>query len=104
VIVFNILALPMLAIGFGGAYALGWMLGSTGEDLLMVLAGPLLVICDLVYRQRHKTTDRWALHPRVFRELWTIASIATTLFRGRLGDRREPIALTAYKTCNSHCL
>src|SRR5262245_472905 len=41
---------------------------------------------------------------RLFKELWTVASISAAYFRMEMGDVREPMALTAYEKYNSHRL
>jgi hypothetical protein len=54
VIIFNWLGLAFCAVGFGIAFAIGYMLGITEEGFLMVIAGPITSAIDIVYRIKSK--------------------------------------------------
>jgi|WetSurMetagenome_2_1015567.scaffolds.fasta_scaffold471294_2 hypothetical protein len=49
---FNIPGLAMAVASFLVAYAAGAGVGWTSEDHLMAMAGPLMAVCDLLYRMR----------------------------------------------------
>ncbi len=48
----NPIGLAMTVACFLVAFGVGWVVGATAEDQLMILAGPLLLACDLLYRMR----------------------------------------------------
>ena len=49
-IIINLPAVAMLAIAFGIAWGLGALTGNSAESQMMMIAGPLCVAVDLVYR------------------------------------------------------
>ncbi len=49
-IIFNIIGLVMLAIGFGMSFGVGSVGGLTGEGPLMIVAGPLLIVSGIWHR------------------------------------------------------
>ena len=65
-IIFNFIGLAMVGACFAIAYVFGWVTSSTGEDVLMVIAGPLLFICDMLYRRKRTvgTEGQWWYHHR----------------------------------------
>jgi hypothetical protein len=50
VIIFNLRGIAMCAIAFGIAFAVGAAFDISGEGPLMIIAGPILAVCDLAYR------------------------------------------------------
>ncbi len=38
------------AVAFGSASAITWSMGQVNDDILMMIAGPLLIVIDLGYR------------------------------------------------------
>lgn len=54
-VIINLLGIVMAAAGFGIAYGVGTLLGSTEEDLIMIIGGPIITIADLGYRLRSRT-------------------------------------------------
>jgi len=60
-IIFNLVGLVMLAISFGVAFLTGWIMGTTAEGPLMIVAGPLAAACDAAYRWKH-SAGHW-FHP-----------------------------------------
>jgi hypothetical protein len=53
IIIFNIIGLLMVAVGFGVAYGLTRLVGSSDEDLLVITAAAAAVACDVAYRCLH---------------------------------------------------
>ncbi|MBI3892250.1 MAG: hypothetical protein HY303_12075 [Candidatus Wallbacteria bacterium] len=51
-IVFNAPGIAMFVVCFGLASGVCGALGATSEAVAMLVAGPLLAICDLAYRAR----------------------------------------------------
>jgi hypothetical protein len=60
-IIFNLPGIVMAAIAFGIAFGIGHLTGTSAEGPLMIIAGPLCVAMDLVYRFR-RSERRW-FHP-----------------------------------------
>jgi hypothetical protein len=54
VIVFNYRGLAMFAGAGAITFAIGELFGLSGEGPLMIVLGPLLAACDLVYRLKSK--------------------------------------------------
>jgi hypothetical protein len=89
VIVFNTLGLGMVigsvALAYGFA-AILWALGlNVGEGVVPVIAGPLMVIWDLVYRRQRATEySNWWYYPHlgghiVFAPIWVIGLLCLVL-------------------------
>jgi len=57
VIVFNFTALIICAIAFGAGFGVTHIAGLEGEGPLMLIAGPIAALLDLVWRKRHD--DNW---------------------------------------------
>jgi hypothetical protein len=53
VIIFNLIGVAMLGACFAVAFAVGALVGNKNEDVLMIVAGPLLFVCDMLYRRKH---------------------------------------------------
>jgi hypothetical protein len=99
ILIFNLVGVVMLGACFAAAYAVGVLVGTTAEDVLMAVAGPLLFGCDLLYRRNRKAgpapsaiekTDgarRW-YHPRYGGHLLFIPIWALGLFWMLLGTFR----------------
>jgi hypothetical protein len=49
-LIFNWNGIGMFAVGFGVAIAIGYLVGISSEGFLMVIAGPVIAVLDLVYR------------------------------------------------------
>lgn len=82
----------MLVGCFGISYVVGLVVGHTGEDILMVIAGPLLFVCDAVFRRRHTTgpsDTKWWYHYRrggqlFFIPIWAMGTVWMLLGAFRL--------------------
>jgi hypothetical protein len=61
-IIFNLIGIGICAIAFGSAFAIGRYFGISGEDPLMLIAGPIAIVADLLYRLKSKG-GHW-IHPR----------------------------------------
>ncbi len=90
-IIFNIPALFELMISFGIAGGIGYLFGTTAEGPIMLMAGPLAIACDLVYRL--KRDEGHLFHPGgggalfflpvwLFGVLWTIIGIGAVIKGG----------------------
>jgi hypothetical protein len=89
VIIFNFVGLGMLAACFGFAFGVGWLFGITDEAPLMLIAGPLVFFCDLLYRGKHAQNEGWWYRPRsggqlFFVPLWAFGIIWMILGTFRL--------------------
>ena len=60
-LIFNFVGLAMLVACYTIAGITGWLIGHTNGDMLIVIAGPLLFICDLLYRRRYKVGPSWSV-------------------------------------------
>jgi hypothetical protein len=72
VIIFNFIGLGMAGAGFLIAYGVGLLLGNYTESVLMMIAGPLLFVGDILYRRRSEAAQptRWWYHPRTGGQLF----------------------------------
>ena len=96
-LIFNLIGLGMVVAGFAGAYALGWLLGGTGDDTLTATLGLLVFVLDLAYRAsggagRHSlsgiSSRRVALSPRLGGQLFFIPAWVFGLIWASLGTYR----------------
>lgn len=60
-IIFNLPGLVMLVVAFATAIGVGQLVGVSAEGPLMIIASPLLLAADLVYRGT-RTDQQW-FHP-----------------------------------------
>jgi hypothetical protein len=89
--IFNLIGFGMLAACFVIAYVVGLLIGNTAEDVLMIISGLLLFICDVVFRRRHMIAAEGArcwYHPRRGGQLFFIPVWAFGLFWMLLGTFR----------------
>ena len=81
----------MVVVCLSVAYVVGLVIGTTAENLLMLMGGPLLVACDLLYRGKRAGSSsghkRW-YHPRLGGQLFFIPVWILGLFWGLLGTYR----------------
>jgi hypothetical protein len=90
-IIFNLVGLAMVGIGLGAAFLVGFLAGTTNEDALMLVLGPVVFVCDVVYRLKHRRpTDasQWLYHPRRGGQLFFCPLWALGLFWMLLGTYR----------------
>ena len=52
-IYFNLRGWLFVAIGFGGPFAICWLLGVRSEEAVMMIAGPVTFAIDFGYRKRN---------------------------------------------------
>jgi hypothetical protein len=58
IIIFNIPGIVITAIAFAAAFGIGHLAGTSAEGPLMIIAGPLCIIMDLLYRFK-RADRRW---------------------------------------------
>src|SRR5262245_46877619 len=105
IIIFNWPGILMVAIAFAIAFGIGHLAGNSAEGPLMIIAGPLCVTMDLVYRLRHRER-RW-FHPNrggalffipvwILGIIWLVLGVAYAIQRGgqprRAWRRQRPYA------------
>ena len=78
IIIFNLPGIIMVAIAFGIAFGVGRLTGVSGEGPLMLIAAPLCMAMDLVYRFRR--SERGWFHPNsggalFFIPVWILGTI-----------------------------
>ena len=56
-IIINLIGIGICAIAFGSAFAIGHYFGISAEDPLMLIAGPIAIALDLLYRLKFKYGD-----------------------------------------------
>ena len=87
-IVFNYIGLIMTVIAFAVAFAIGSVIGTNANGLLMIIAGPLLVAMDVTYRLKmedghilvpHRGGSLFFLPAWVFGALWFVLGIVNTI-------------------------
>src|SRR5262245_33518510 len=82
------LGVGMLAVSIGVAFAMGQLLGVSGNVPQMLIAGPIALACDVTYRWKHPA-GHW-IHPSkggsfclvpvwVFGTLWLVLGIAYSI-------------------------
>lgn len=52
-LIFNLVRIVICAIAFGIAFVVGHLMGTSAEGSLMIIAGPIVAILDLVYRAKY---------------------------------------------------
>jgi hypothetical protein len=70
--IFNFIGLGICAVAFGVAFVVGMLLGNSDENAVMLVAGPVAFVCDLLYRNRRKQIDGWWWGPRLGGQLFFI--------------------------------
>ena len=68
-LIFNLIGLGMLAAGFGIAFAVQFLSGGASDDVVLLIAAPLLFIADLAYRHRDSSGRGWWYSPKAGRTL-----------------------------------
>ena len=63
-LIFNLIGLGMLAAGFGVGFAVQFLSGGASDDVVLLIAAPLLFVADLAYRHRDRSGRGWWYHPR----------------------------------------
>ncbi len=63
-LIFNLIGLGMLAAGFGVAFAVQSLSGGGSDEVVLLIAAPLLFVADLAYRRRDMSGPGWWYHPR----------------------------------------
>lgn len=58
IIIFNVPGIIMIAIAFAIAFGAGHLAGTSAEGPLMIVAGPLCIVLDLIYRFK-RADRRW---------------------------------------------
>jgi hypothetical protein len=76
-LIFNLTGMGMLAAGFGVAFAVQSLSGGLSDDVVLLIAAPLLFVADLAYRHRSGAGRGWWYHPRrgghfVFIPVWIL--------------------------------
>ncbi len=61
IIFFNWIGAGICAIGFGIAFAIGFLAGTSAEGPLMIIAGPIIAALDIAYRLK-SSKGHW-IHP-----------------------------------------
>jgi len=83
-IIFNLPGIIMLLLAYGIAFGIGHLVGFSAEGWLMIVAGPLATMMDLVYRSK-RSGQNW-FHPAaggnlffipvwIFGILWTFVGV-----------------------------
>lgn len=56
----NLPGIAMAVVGFGAAFVARDLLRGLSEGVMMIIAGPLIVALDLLYRSRQPERDWWS--------------------------------------------
>jgi hypothetical protein len=89
-LIVNPAGFAMLAVAFAAAFAIGYLVGTSAEGILMIVASPFLVGADVVYRAT-RATRQW-FHPHgggmlffvpiwVWGVVWLLLGIGYTMTR-----------------------
>lgn len=87
-IIFNYAGIIITVIGFAVAFGIGALFGTSAEGPLMIMAGPVIVTLDLLYRFKtdaghwfvpHRGGSLFFLPVWAFGVLWFFLGIAYTL-------------------------
>jgi hypothetical protein len=62
-VIFNLIGLGMLAAGFGVAFAVQFLSAAVSDDVVLLIAAPLLLVADLAYRHRDTSGRGWWYRP-----------------------------------------